>query len=180
MPLVLKDILLVIMLIFVMMMLATVFINLFLVKVPYVPTSRKALNEILKHVKVNPQSKVHDLGCGDGRFLFAMESQFKTECFGYELAPIPFLLSKLTQYFRRSKVNFYMKNFLKVNLSNADLIFCYLSPDLLTKLGDKLQKECKQGTQIITNTFKISNLEPVKVLARNRELKHPSIYIYEI
>ena len=78
------------------------------------------------------------------------------------------------------KYRIYYKNFFKEKLNNADVIFCYLMPFQLKKLALKIKKECKKGTQIVSNTFKIEGLNPEKIIVKNPIEKTPTLYFYKI
>lgn len=44
-------------------------------------------------------------------------------------------------------------NFNKQDLSSADVVACYLLPEAQKKLEDKLMRELRPGTRVVTNTF---------------------------
>jgi hypothetical protein len=52
-------------------------------------------------------------------------------------------------------------NLLNADLSKADVVYCYLAPDLMRKLGDKASQEMRHGSKIITVEHKIPSLKPV-------------------
>lgn len=123
---------------------------------------------------------VYDLGCGDGRLLIEAEKKQNIEARGFEIAPIPFLLASLKKWFENAKIKLYFSNFLKANLHDADVIFCYLGPDAMAALYQKMKKECRKGTRIISNTFRILEIKPVKTRPKDILEKIPTIYLYEI
>jgi len=166
------------MVLFVSLMLITALISIFWVGVPYVPSSSRAIKKILELANLKPGQKVYDLGCGDGRFLIEAEKHSKIEGFGYEIAPIPYLLGHIFKVFNNSKIKIFLKDFSKISLNQADIIYCYLGPDATQKAATKAFNECKKGTKIITNTFKIQNKQPIFTF--QQQAKFPSIYIYEI
>jgi SAM-dependent methyltransferase len=178
MPQLIKDILLIFIFILVMLMLATMLINLFFTKAPYVPSSKKILDRLLAELKLKPDQIVYDLGCGDGRFLIRSEKKFGIKGIGYELAPLPFVLAKILQFFSRSKSRIILGNFFKANLRDADVIFCYLFPEIVSKVYQKAKQECRPGTVLISNTFSAQDIKPTKVLYDQNQ--KPQIYFYQI
>ncbi|MBI2453529.1 hypothetical protein HYV56_02390, partial [Candidatus Peregrinibacteria bacterium] len=66
-----QDFLIVTFLIFVILLLLTAISSL-LSGVPYVPTKKKVIEKLTKIVPLKNGEKVYDLGCGDGRLLFAL------------------------------------------------------------------------------------------------------------
>lgn len=162
-----------------MLMLVTAMVSLFL-KVPYVPSKKRVVKEMIKVANLKSNDVVYDLGCGDGRLLFEAEKANKIQAKGYELAPIPFLLAKIRKFFLNSKINIHMANFFSANLQDANIIFCYLGPETMGQLYTKIKHECKKGTKIISNTFSVHGVEPSKVWIKNEKQKLPTIYLYEI
>lgn len=175
----LLDIILALIIITVMLLLVTAVVNLF-IRVPYVPSKKRDVSYMLDLAKLRDGEKVYDLGCGDGRFLFEAEKRAKISAVGYEAAPIPFLLAQFFKIIKRAKAKIFMKNFFKTNLADANVIFCYLGPDIMGKLGEKISLECKKGTRIFSNTFHIENMEPVAVYKKDAEKKHSTIYFYQV
>lgn len=127
------------------------------------------------------KEKVLDLGCGDGRLLFEAErKRKKIRAVGFEVAPLVYLLAKLRKWFFRSNASIKFQNFFRVNLRDADVIFCYLLPGTMEKLSGKIRKECRKGTRVISNTFHLPGFQPVKIMKRNRKLGLPTIYLYRV
>jgi len=158
---------------------ATVISNL-LLKVPFVPSSKRVIKHIAKLANIKKNDQVYDLGSGDGRFLFEAEQYTDKELIGYEQALLPYCLTKIKNLFRKSNIRIHMKNFMKANLSNADLIYCYLGPETMTEIGEKVQKECRKGTRIYSNTFSIQNMTPEKVWPKDKKKRLPTIYYYKV
>ena len=123
---------------------------------------------------------VYDLGCGDGRLLFAAEKKAKVKTEGYEAAPFPYLLARFKKWLIGSNLRLHFQNFFEANFKNADVIFCYLGPEVMAKLLPKLKKDCRKGTRIYSNTFQMRGLQPVRVWARDRKKNLPSLYLYKI
>jgi precorrin-6B methylase 2 len=173
------EILLVLILIFTLLFIVTAFVSLFL-RVPYVPTKKRVMEEIIKQAKLKEGQNFYDLGCGDGRVLIEAEKEAKVNAVGYEIAPLVYIFAIIRKIVNRSKAKIKFKNFFNDNLGKADVIFCYLMPKELKKLAVKIKKECKKGTHIISNTFHIEGLEPVKVIPKNEKTKIPTLYFYQI
>lgn len=151
-----------------------------MVKVPFVPTSKRVIKYIINLANLKKGEKVYDLGCGDGRFLFEAGKITQTTANGFEMAPIPYFLAKLRQYVNKTPVKISMTDFYAINLSDADVIYCYLAPEAMAKLYEKFKNECKKGTRIYSHTFPIHQLEPKKVWAKDKEKRLPSVYLYQI
>lgn len=151
-----------------------------ILRVPYVPTKKSVMHKILKEVKIKEGETFLDLGCGDARVLIAAEKQKKVKAIGYEIAPLIYLMAIFRKLVNKSKAKIHFKNFFNENLKHADIIFCYLMPHELVKLAKKMKKECKKGTRIISNTFQIKGLKPIKIIKKDEKTKTPTLYLYKI
>lgn len=150
--------------------------------IPFVPVRKKILNEIISALELNEQSILYDLGCGDGRILFAAtEINPHISCVGIEIAPFPFLLAKVKKVFSFSRnVRILYGNFFKTNLSSASHVFLYLFPEALEKLLPKLETELKSGSRVISCDFKFSKREPNKIIEikSTKWQKNKKLYVY--
>ena len=152
----------------------------FLLKVPFVPVSRRVLRDISKALEVKDGSVVYDLGSGDGRVLLALAKENpKAKYIGLELAFIPFYLSKLRRIVSGSKISVRRKDFFKEDLSSATHIFVYLLPPVLNKLLPKLEKELKSGTKVVSATFRFSRKEPIRTIQIDSKGLVKTLYVYK-
>ena len=58
-------------------------------------------------------------------------------------------------------------DFWKADLENADLVYCYLFPDLLSRLEKKLEQELRNGCSVISCNYPLPNWKPYKVISAN-------------
>src|ERR1044071_5706506 len=56
--------------------------------VPYVPTTEKAVQEMLKLAQVKKTDVVYDLGCGDGRIVIAAAKTYGAQGVGIDINPV--------------------------------------------------------------------------------------------
>ena len=87
-----------------------------------------------------------------------------------------YFVNKIKLKLQKSKIKLFKKDFFNVDLKIADLIYCYLNPKTMESLGKKFKKECKLGTQIISRSFPIHQLEPEKIV----KIKNKKVYFYKI
>ena len=73
-----------------------------------------------------------------------------------------------------------MQNFFKADLSRADIVSCYLFPDVMQDLARKLTHELKPGTTVISFNFNLPGLTPDQVLRPAGSLHSDPIYIYSV
>ena len=147
-------------------------------RAPYVPTSSKVVKSIIDNIPIKKGAVVYDLGCGDARFLIAAEKKYQIKGKGYEISTIPFTLAWLNKIIHRSKVSLYLGNFFKKEIHDADMIFCYLYPETMVKVAEKIRKECKKGTKLVSNTFRIKDMTPIKII-ENKVFLGDKVYLYE-
>lgn len=134
--------------------------------VPFVPVRKKELSKIISAMELDDRSILYDLGCGDGRVLFAAAEAYpRILCIGVEVAPFPFLLAKAKNMFGISRnVHFLYENFFNTKISSASHVFLYLLPNALDDLLPKLTKELKAGSRVVSCDFKFSKREPSRIL----------------
>ena len=127
---------------------------------PFVPTPLPRVRKMLELAKIEPGDKVYDLGCGDGRLVHLASREKQAKAVGFELSPPIWLWAKIAQPFWNSKAKIKFRNFYKQDISDADVIFCYLMPETLKKFQKELGK-LKKGTRIVSYAFKIPELKLV-------------------
>lgn len=155
-------------------------------KVPFVPVPNSILKDIYQLMKVQENSVVYDLGCGDGRVLFYI-SRFvpKARYIGIENVTFPLILAHLRAWWHRrvtgTQIEILNQDFFKQDLSNATHIFTYLYPNVMDDLLPKLEKELKPGTKLVSVTFKFTLKQPSQEfdLERSKYKLARKIYIYE-
>ncbi len=147
---------------------------------PFVPTPLIRVQKMLEVAKVKPGEKVYDIGCGDGRMVYIAARDYGANAVGLELSPLVYALARIRKFFWRSKAKVLFRDFNFCNLSDADVIVCYLLPDTLARLQVKFDKELKKGTRVISYAFKIGNWKEVRSEARDRENSLAPIWIYEV
>lgn len=158
---------------------ATLLVNAF-TGIPYVPSRTHIAKKLIEYAKIKKGDTVFDLGCGDGRLLtYAAKSQNIT-AIGYEIAPMVYLAAETRRLFskNRAKIDIRFESMFRADLKKADVIFVYLMPKILPKIAEKIIRECRPGTRVVSNTFKIPNLKLAKRIPKRRH--YPTIYIYEI
>lgn len=144
--------------------------------ISWVPMWSKDLERFLNLAKIKKGDKVYDLGCGDGKLLFAA-AKYGAEAEGFEISVLPYIIAKVRQIIDKTKVKIKFRDFWMVNLSGADVVFFFLIPRIYPKLKKKLQSELKPGTRVVAYVWPFEDWEPDTVdKAENR----PTMYLYTI
>ncbi|MGD8670882.1 MAG: hypothetical protein PVF31_12390, partial [Desulfobacterales bacterium] len=64
--------------------------------------------------------------------------------------------------------------------SEADVVFCYLYPDVMKKLATKLVDGLKPGAIVVSSNFSLPGWSPGKILRLESSLHNAPIYIYHL
>ncbi len=125
---------------------------------PWVPVPKKELRRILGLAELKTGEVFYDLGCGDGRVVFAAAEIPGVQAVGIELALPMYLVCRIKQVVwpeaRRAKIR--LANFFRVDLQHADVIYLFGVPRTLrTRLTNKLKAECKPGTRVLSYAFPV-------------------------
>ena len=145
----------------------------------YTSTGRVKISKALDAVTMKPGELLVDIGCGDGRVLRAARKRYGVRCLGFEINPIAFTKAKLLTMGRKD-MEVRCRNFWKADLGEADIVSCYLFPDVMRRLGAKLGKELASGARVISFNFPIPGWKHEAVLRADSKLHNDPIYIYTI
>jgi SAM-dependent methyltransferase len=162
-------------LILIFLILITFFYSIFRA-ISWFPMWSKDTKNVLDLAEVKSGQKIYDLGCGDGKLLFAA-ARLGAKAEGLEISVLPYLLAKIRQLFSKDKVTIKFRDFWLVNLSDADVVFFFLIPRIYPQLTKKLKKELKPGTKVVAYAWPIKEWQPIKVSKRD---EGPAIYLYQI
>lgn len=148
--------------------------------VPFVSTPRRKYRQILSAVELKPGEKIYDLGCGKSALLVLAAKEFGAIGIGYELSLWPYLWSRFNIFISRANVEVRMKNFFKADLSDADVIYCYLFPSVMAQLEPRFAKELKSTARVVSYGFKLPNTEPLKIVETRKDGKQlERIFVYQ-
>jgi len=124
----------------------------------------QVVHRMMEMADVGPDDVVYDLGCGDGRMILAAAGRYHARAVGIEIDPLRYLWCQflITLTGQRKRVQIIFGNLFNKDLSEADVVMCYLMPDALSKLEDKLKKELRPGTRIVSNRFTFPTLDKLQ------------------
>ena len=145
----------------------------------YVSTSRVRISALMDALPMRPDQLLIDIGCGDGRVLRQAWRRYGVRGIGYELNLLAYLKAKvLCLGFKDIKVT--RRDFWTVDLSGADIVFCYLFPDVMQDLSAKFSSELKPGTVVVSCNFDLPGFSPDQVLRPSNSLHNSPIYLYRL
>lgn len=146
---------------------------------PFVPTPMEAVEKMLKTADLKEGDKVFDIGCGDGRMVYLASKKYKANATGYELSPIVYGLARIRKLFWGSKAKIVFGNFKTKNFKDADVILCYLLPETLARLQEKLDKELKKGAKVVSYAFPIGSWQAHQRVERDPAKNIAPIWVYQ-
>jgi len=144
----------------------------------YVSTSQRRIRAVFDELDLKPGQVLMDLGCGDGRALRAARKRSDISAIGYEINPLAYVKARI--YSLGAGIDIRYRNFWHEAIDAADVIFCYLFPDVMAELAEKLKAEAKPGAVIVSFNFPIPAFTPVKVLRPAGARQNDPIYFYRM
>jgi len=137
----------------------------FRTQVPYYPSNEavwRAVEELLPRDK---PLRVIDIGSGlGGMAMHLAKSRPLAQVEGIELAPVPWLVSKLRARLSGSRAKFVRGDYEGLDFGNYDLVFAYLSPAAMPGLWRKARAEMRQGSLLASYEFEIPAGQSVKTI----------------
>lgn len=149
----------------------------------YVPTTSKVKTDMLNEARFllqqNKKMTVVDLGSGTGTLLLPLAKEFPHHRFiGYEWDPILIKISR-----KKAKglnnIKFEQKDFMRENLSDVDVVFCFVLKCQGEDVGAKLAAEINKKAVVIAEKFELKHLREIKRIS-SRTLWIPfKIFVYK-
>ncbi|MDD5039590.1 MAG: N-6 DNA methylase [Patescibacteria group bacterium] len=158
----------------------SIFIIFLYTRVPFVRTPWPVIELVIKEAGIQQTDTMYDLGCGNARVLLEIEKRIGAKTVGYELSPWAYMLARLNIMLHRAKTEIRYKNFYHEDLSDANVVFCFLLSTVMPKIAAQLEQQLKPGSRVISFAFPIHSWKPAKVLNPFPEKEKASkIYIYQ-
>ncbi len=129
---------------------------------PSLPTRRERIRTALRLAHLQPGETLYDLGCGDGRVLMIAAREFGARAVGIEIGPIQCAVAWLKARYLGvgDKVRIRPGNFLKADLSAAQVVYAYLTSTLAERLQNRLAAQLQPGTRVVTISFDLPGWQP--------------------
>ena len=143
---------------------------------PWVPTSKSKVRAMLEYANVGEKDTLYDLGSGDGRILIMAAKDFGAKAIGIEADPIRSMWSKLMirRHNLKDQVQVLRGNFFNFDIGDASVVTLYLGVGANNKLREKLAKELKPGTRIVSHHFVLKEWTPAETDEK------ADLYLYSI
>ncbi len=148
---------------------------------PFIRVPSQVVPEIINLLNLENARIFYDLGCGDGRVLFAAYKAYpKVKYLGIEINWFPFLLASVKKILLGSPRNIVLVrgDMYTQNCSDADLVFCYLFPKPIQRVWNKLQEELKPGARLVSCHFRPVEPPDQEIILKNASPTAKKLYIY--
>jgi SAM-dependent methyltransferase len=133
--------------------------------VGFVPTPMAAVERMIAMADIKTGELVYDLGCGDGRIVVAAAQRYGVRAVGVDINPERVVESRANAVAAgvENLVSIRQADIFTLDLSEADVVFTYLTPRLNQRLMPQLRK-LKPGSRIISYEFDMGNAKPVELV----------------
>jgi SAM-dependent methyltransferase len=141
--------------------LLTLYWSTFRTQVPYYPSGKRVWEEVATLLPAGRPLRMIDIGSGLGGLVLALARRRPESTFvGIELAPLPWLLSRLRAWQAGSRARFMRGDYEQLDFSDYDVVFAYLSPAAMGGLWRKAATEMRRGTMLLSYEFLIPGRVP--------------------
>ena len=150
---------------------------------PYVPSPMEIVDKMLEMAGVTSKDVVYDLGCGDGRIVVEAAKKYGAKGVGIDMNDdrIKEAKENVAKAGVEKLVTIVQNDVMKVDISEATVITCYLLPRAMQKLKPKFAESLKEGTRIVSHDYSIDGWNPDKYEAVNVSTDYfgsHTIYMY--
>ncbi len=142
-------------------------------------TTRQALKMLARQQSQKSQGvQFMDLGCGLGANVVFMAQQREVDgSTGVETAPIPYIWAKVYSWIGGGEI--WAQDIWKTDLSRYTLVYAFLSPEPMSKLWEKVQKEMPKGAVFVSNSFAVPERE-ADTLWQLSDARQTILYVYYV
>jgi SAM-dependent methyltransferase len=138
---------------------------------PYIPTPMPIVERMLELAEIQPGDILYDLGCGDGRILTTAAKVYGICCVGIDIDPVRIgeAWARIRAAGVEGQVTLRQEDAKTAEVSPANVVMLYLTIPGNLKLWERLEKELRPGTRVVTRDFEM----PGWTLNRAVELEVP-------
>ncbi len=146
--------------------------------VPFDPSPRHVVDEMLKLADVRKNDVVYDLGCGDGRIVIAAAQQFGARGVGIDIDPqrIKESVENARTAGVLERVTFRNEDLFEADIGDATVVTLFLWPEVNLRLRPKLWRDLKPGTRVVSYYWDMGDWAPEKQI----EVDGHPIYLWTI
>lgn len=129
------------------------------------PSRPFLVREALRFAAVQPGERVFDLGAGDGRVVVIAAREFQARAVGIEIEPVHCLVAWLRALLGGviGRVSVRQQNLFEADLSQADVVFVYLTPAMVERLRPELARKLPASARVVSVYFPFEGWQPADV-----------------
>jgi len=150
---------------------------------PYVNSPERAIDKMLEMASLKPGETLYDLGCGDGRILITAAEKYQVKGVGIEISEhlARTAAEKVKKAGLQSRVKIVHADFMKTDLSDANVITLYLATTANDTLRPNLERYLKPATRVVSYDYPIPGWKPVETTeTEGHHSTSHTIYLYQV
>jgi hypothetical protein len=129
---------------------------------PYVPSPTTVVSQMLDMAGVGPDDVLIDMGSGDGRIVLTAAKLRGARGLGIEIQDK--LVAASIEAAQREgiadRARFVRQDLFATDVSGATVVTLYLLPDTVNLVAEKLRRELRPGTRVLTHDYPIAGWRP--------------------
>ncbi|RPH44813.1 MAG: methyltransferase domain-containing protein [Burkholderiales bacterium] len=129
---------------------------------PYVPSPETVVSQMLDMAGVGPDDVLIDMGSGDGRIVLTAAKLRGARGLGIEIQEklVRLSIEAAQREGIADRARFVRQDLFATDVSSATVVTLYLLPDTVNMLRDKLRRELRPGTRVLTHDYPIAGWLP--------------------
>lgn len=134
---------------------------------PFLASGKGVVRKAIENIDVEREMKVYELGCGKADFLKELRKKYpdrELRLTGVEDFIFPLILLNIQNKIFGYNIEIKGEDIFQTDISDADMIYCFLNPKTMEKMKNKFLFECDPGTRIVSYQFSIPGIEPEKII----------------
>jgi hypothetical protein len=146
-------------------------------QVPLYPSGPAVWAAVVAELPPQAGLRLIDIGSGmGGMALHLARARPDAQVTGIDLAPLPWLYSRLRAALSGSRASFVRGDYELLDFGDYDMVFAYLSPAAMSGLWAKAEVEMRPGSLLISYEFEIHARPPVKTIVTTEH--GPALYVW--
>lgn len=150
--------------------------------VPYDPTPRNVVAQILQLAQLRDGDVVYDLGCGDGRNVIAAvkEKAARGVCVDLDPQRIREARANAATAGVLDRIRFLEQDLFTTDVGEATVVVLFLYPEVNLRLRPKLWRELRRGTRVISYVHDMGDWEAQQTMKVQGRMGERNLYLWTI